>query len=456
MTSAARFMLATTFALALAGEAAHASPPVAEAADALMLNLVERKLFQGAVVVGRGGQIEYAAGFGFADIERRIPFTPETPSDGASIAKTFTAAALLLVISERRIDLETPVRNILPEYPHAATRLRHLLAHSAGLPDYEWLDPPRSAPGEVRTNASHVALVARDAPAPAFSPGTAFTYDNTAYDVAALVVERITGTSYADFLAQRFSRPLDLDIFLRPPRFNDWPGNRTRGYRRTASGWRDHDAQDLEGFYGAANIYLSARDLYRWVAGYRRVVGPQTTLAAVTPARLDDGRTTGITLGSWYVSPDRSRRYYTGHHNGFFCFGYADDASELAVAWVANDAPPPWLQPALSRALIAIAEGRKHERPVAPPSTAAATDPSGIYRIANVGEVAARRDGKRLLVRLREVEYDAFPVARGVHYVPGLDAYLRFATASNGTVFLSWDSVFVVALAVPRTNSFKR
>jgi len=455
MSCAVHFMLATTLTLALAGELALASQPVAGTADALMRDLVERKLFQGAVVVGRGGQIEYAAGFGFADVERRIPFTPATPSDGASIAKIFTAAALLLVTSERRIDLETPVRDILPEYPHAATRLRHLLAHSAGLPDYEWLDPPRSAPGDVRTNASHLALVGRDAPAPAFVPGKAYAYDNVAYDVAAMVVERITGSTYADFVAQRFVRPLDLDIFLRPARFSDWPGNRTRGYRRTASGWRDHDAHDLEGFYGADNIYLSARDLYRWVAGYRRVVGPETILAAVTPARLDDGRTTGITLGSWYVSPDRSRRYYTGHHNGFFCFGYADDARELAVAWVANDAPPPWLQPALSRALIAVAEGRKPERPVPPPSTAA-TDPSGIYRIADVGEVAVRRDGKRLLIRLREVEYDAFPVARGVHYVPGLDAYLRFATSSNGTVFLAWDSVFVVAPAVARSSPVKR
>lgn len=446
-------ILATT--LAFVGELALASQSLAESADALMRDLVERKHFQGAVVLGRGGRIEYAAGFGFADVERRIPFTPGTPSDGASIAKTFTAAALLLVASERKIDLETPVRDILPEYPHAATRLRHLLAHSAGLPDYEWLDPPRSAPAAVRTNASHLDLVARGAPAPSFTPGTAFTYDNVAYDMAAMVVERITGSSYADFVAQRFARPLDLELFVRPARFADWSGNRTRGYRRTASGWRDYDAHDLEGFYGAANIYLSARDLYRWVAGYRRVVGPETMRATVTPARLDDGRTTGISLGSWFVSPDRSRRYYTGHHNGYYCFGYADDARDLAVAWIANDAPPSWLQPALSRALIDIAEGRRPERPVAPSPGIAVVNPAGIYRVADVGEVAVRRDGKRLLVRLRELEYDAFPVARGVHYIPGLDAYLRFTNAPDGTVFLSWDSVFVVAPSVARAGPLK-
>jgi CubicO group peptidase (beta-lactamase class C family) len=424
-----------------------ASPPqpIAQPADGLMRDLAQRNRFQGAVVMGRGDQIEYAKGFGFADIERQLPFTPDTPTDGASMAKTFTAAALLMLVNEGRIDLETPVRSILPEYPHARTRVRHLLAHSAGLVDYEWLDL-RVTPGEPRTNLSHLALVARDAPEPNFEPGSAFSYDNVAYDVAAMVIERSSGLSYAEVIAQRFSRPLKLAAFVRPARFADWQEPRTRGYRRTAAGWKDHDAHDHEGFHGGANIYLSARDLYRWAAGYSGVVGAATRRAAEAPARLDDGRTTGITWGSWYVSADGRKRYYTGSHNGFFCFGYADETRNVAIAWVANDAPPSWLQPALSRALIAIVEGRAPEPLVAPPAADPTLDPSGSYRVSEVGEVTVRHDGQQLGVRLRGVEYQGFPVARGVHYVPGLDAYLRFASVPQGQVSMSWDSVFV---AVP-------
>lgn len=420
-------------------------PPVAQRADALMRDLVQRDRFQGAVVMGRGGQVEYAAGFGFADIERQLPFTPDTPTDGASMAKTFTAAALLMLVEEGRIDLETPVRDILPEYKHAKTRVRHLLAHSAGLFDYDWFDP-RVTPGEPRTNSSHLALLARDAPVPNFEPGSAFTYDNVAYDVAAMVIERSAGSSYAKVIAERFSRPLKLAAFVRPARFADWQGPRTRGYRRTAEGWKDYDAHDLEGFHGGANIYLSARDLYRWVDGYSGVVGAATSRAAVAPARLDDGRSTGISLGSWYVSAGGKRRYYTGSHNGFFCFGYADETRNIAIAWVANDAPPSWLQPALSRALIAIAEGRTPEPLVAPPAADPTLDPSGRYRVSEVGEVSVRRDGQQLRVRLNGVEYQGFPVARGVHYVPGVDAFLRFASVPQGQIHLSWDSVLV---AVP-------
>ncbi len=132
-------------------------PTLAQGADALMRPLVAQDRFQGAVAIMRRGLVEYAAGFGFADVERRIAFTADTPMDAASIAKPLTAA-LLMLAQEGRVDLDAAVTSLLPAYPHRQTRLRHLLAHSAGLPDYDGFDPPRSPAGSVRTNASHLAL----------------------------------------------------------------------------------------------------------------------------------------------------------------------------------------------------------------------------------------------------------------------------------------------------------
>lgn len=426
-----------------------AGATIAGPADALMRELAGRQRFQGAVVIGQGGRITYSAGFGLADITRQRPFTPDTPTDGASIAKTFTAAALLMLVEEGRLGLETPVHELLSAYPHRRTRVRHLLAHSAGLPDYEWLDS-RVTPDQPRTNAGHLALVARDAAAPGFEPGTAYAYDNLAYDVAALLIERCTGLPYAEVVAQRFFRPLGLSAFVRPARFADWTGERTRGYRRTTEGWKDHDALDFEGFHGGANIYLSARDLCLWAAGHRRILGPAAMARGLTPAWLDDGRRTGISLGSWYVSASGRQRYYTGSHNGFFCFSHADDARGLAIAWVANDAPPAWLQPALSRALVAVAEGRTPERLEAPPPADPAVDPTGTYHVQDVGSVEVRRIGRQLWLRLKAVDYQGFAVARGVHYVPGHDAYVRFAASAQGPVTMGWSSVWVNAPAVPR------
>lgn len=401
--------------------------------------------------MGRAERIEYAAGFGFADVARRIPFSPDTPTDGASIAKTFTAAALLRLASDGKVDLETRVREILPEYPHATTRIRHLLAHSAGLPGYEWLDS-RVAAGAPRTNASHLAVVRREAPAPAFTPGTAFSYDNVAYDVLAMVIERITGRSYRAVVAEYFTTPLGMQAFVRPARFADWKGTRTRGYQRTARGLVAYDAFELEGFHGAANIYLSAHDLQKWAAGHRRAVGAATSRQAVAPSRLDDGRTTGISLGSWYVADSGARRYYTGHHNGFFNVAYVDDARALSVAWVANDAPAPWLQPALTRALIAIAEGRTPERLVPPTPSATLSDVSGRYHVPSIGAVLVRQQGTHVIVRVRSVDYEAFDVGDTTFYIPGADAYVRFAPTRGNGVSMSWSAVFAVARDVLRAS----
>lgn len=427
------------------------TPSLADRADALMRPLAAQDRFQGAVVILRGGRVAYAAGFGWADVERRSPFGPDTPMDGASLAKPFTATALLMLAHEGRLDLDAPVSSLVPNYPHRATRLRHLIAHSAGLPDYGWFDPPRSPEGSVRTNASHLGLLAREAPPPAFLPGSAYQYDNLAFDVAAMAIEKVTGQPYPEVIAQRFFRPLGLGAFVRPARLSEWPVPRTRGYRRTPDGWKDHDAFDLEGFHGAANIVLSARDLARWMDGYRRVVGDTVARAATRPARLDDGRATGMARGGWYATSDGERRYYNGHHNGFYSFGYADDARGIAVAWMSNDTSPAWLRTPLSRALVAVAEGRDPER-IAPPAGPAevVADPSGRYRLAVVGEVAVRLDGERLFVNVGAVDHEAFPVARGVRYLPGRDATLRFAGTPQGGVTLSWDSIFATPPPAPR------
>lgn len=434
-------------ALVLAGCAS--TPPIEARLDALLEDLHRRDLFQGAVVVGREGEAPYARGFGYADVALGVPFTPHTMTDGGSIAKTFTAAALAVLADEGRVDLDAPVRRYVPAFPHAATRVRHLLSHSAGLPGYEWTDA-QAAPGEVRTNASHVAAIVRAGRSPDFTPGTSFAYDNVAYGVAALVVESAAGTPYPGYLEARFWRPLGIHAFVRPARLVDHPQPRTRGYARTAQGLRDNDAEDLEGFYGGNNVYLSALDHYRWARGFDSVVGPRVAADSRRLATLDDGRATGLSRLSWYLSGDGERRYYLGHHNGFHGVAYSDRARGIALSYVANDTPPPWLQSALARALIAVAEGREPERLVAPDAIDAIEPADGVYAVEEVGDVVVRRDGRRLFATIGGVEYRAFRVDAHTHYVPGVDGYLRFRRDAGGEPLLEWDSILRVARAPRR------
>jgi CubicO group peptidase (beta-lactamase class C family) len=234
-------------------------PRIAAAADSLLGNLHRRGLFGGAVVLARGGREVYARGFGAANAAAGVAFTPDTPVDGASVAKPFTAAAVHMLAREGKLRLDDPVRRHLPEYPHAATTVRHLLSHSAGLPGYAFFEPfiPK---GTVLTTPRFLEVLRQRDVAPAFAPGTRFRYDNMGFDVAALLVERVTGETWEGFLRRRVFGPLGMDpAFLRPARLADWRGVRTMSYRRAGDSLVVHDVFDDEGFYGSANLYLSAR-----------------------------------------------------------------------------------------------------------------------------------------------------------------------------------------------------
>jgi CubicO group peptidase (beta-lactamase class C family) len=121
----------------LAAAVAGAQPPaerVRQAADSLLEALHARGYFNGAVVLGRGDEEIYARSFGAANIRAGAASTPDTPADGGSIAKTFTAAAVLMLEEKGKLRLDDLVTRHIPEYPHGETRVRDLLTHSAGLP----------------------------------------------------------------------------------------------------------------------------------------------------------------------------------------------------------------------------------------------------------------------------------------------------------------------------------
>ena len=428
--------------LALACTAAAASEDRCATAKGLVAELAARGLFQGAFVMDLGGGAPPCEGaHGYADAERGVPFTPRTPSDGGSIAKTMTAAAILRLDAQGRLELDAPVRRYLPSYPHAATRVRHLIAHSAALPGYDWFDE-RFGIGALRSNAAQLEAIAKAGLEPRFPPGTAFAYDNAAYDAAALVVEAVSGIPYANYLEREFFVPLGMrDAFVRPARLADFPGARTRGYRRGKDGQIPFDAIEGEAFHGGGNVYASAADLQRWAAAFARNDPIVATAArhARSRARLANGHPTGLSLSSWYSDAAAARHYYTGHHQGFYAMAYWDARSARSFAFVANQLLPSWLEAQLGRALAAIVEGKPHDVPEAPE---AGPPPRGTSRwsVEGVGQVhVAPGKGRRLLVTLAAVEYEAFPAGAGTWYVPGLDARLHWDKSGR----LVWNTVFV-------------
>jgi N-acyl-D-amino-acid deacylase len=278
--------------------------------DTLMTELYERGLFNGAVVVGRGDEILYERGFGLANVAEGVPFTPNTPSNGASLGKTLTGAAILMLHEDGRIDLDDPVTKYLPEFPYPEITVHHLITHSSGLhPDnvyFMFLAPEV----DTWTNEGLLEILIEHKPPLAFPPGSAFVYSGAGFNMAAILMERVTGTSYASFLQERIFDPLKMDSsFLPPAKGSDWPGVRTLAYRRADDGTLElTDQSDNRQVYGQGRLHYSARDLYRWVTSFytNPVLSESALQAGLAPPVLGE-HPSGLNLWNWnYPANTRS------------------------------------------------------------------------------------------------------------------------------------------------------
>lgn len=431
-------LLITACALAACAATPPGDDALARRVDGLIAAAADAPAFSGAVVLARQGRVVYARGFGMANHEAGVAFTPDTPTDGASLAKTFTAAGVLWLANDGRVDLDAPVTRYVPAYPHAATTVRQLLAHSNGLPDYAFFDP-HFAPDALRTTARLLRVLAKELPAPSFAPGSRFEYSNVGYDAAAAVIEAMTGQDYPRFVAERFFTPLGMRAsFARPGRLADWRGVRTMGYRWRDGAWQLHDVFDNEAFYGASNLYFSANDLSRWASAQAAGSAvPPAVAAAGRQHPLIAGRPSSITLASWYCDDDGQRCHYTGSYNAFHSLVYFDRASGDSAVMVSNGTLPAERTINLQRELVAALAGA----PAQPdPATGFIrfddkTRPTvaGTYRGEGLGTLRLRAQPTadapgRLSAQIDNgPAFAVFPVSRDWFYMPGTDYWLAFS-----------------------------
>lgn len=425
--------LLAVLAMALAGCATRPDEArVARLADRVVDEIAASADFNGAVVLMRDGRVVYERAAGLAERSPDRPFTVDTPSDGGSLAKTLTAAALWELAAEGRLSLDDPVTRHLPDYPYAGQTLRDLVAHRNGLPDYDVFEAELKA-RRVLYTPDLLALTAQRQPQPQRPAGIAVEYSNLGFDVAALVVERITGRPIAAFWRERYFTPLGLQgMFARPARFADFPVPRTVGYRRDGTAWVPNDSFDGEGFVGASNVHASARDWARWGDAFARgrVMPAERLEAGLRQPMLASGMDSRLTMLSWYCDGAARRCHYTGAYNGFYAQVWWDRAERTALAYVSNSTLPPWRCARLTRDLIDALAGREPppER-VTPLAVPRAELPrwTGRYRSPTLGEVALALDGTRLVVRVGDGEpATAFALPGGVRYAPTLDLWLAF------------------------------
>ena len=192
--------------------------------DAYFAPLVRSNEFAGAVLIARGDRVLFEKGYGMANAELAVPNSPTTMFRIASITKTFTAAAIVMLAERGALRYSDSLSTYLPDFPNGnRITIRHLLLHSSGVanPNYGEIATTRLSLNQLIGQFKNKPLL--------FEPGTRGQYSNAGYILLAAVIERASGMSYAEFIRRNISAPLGLRSTV-PDRQDDVLPNRASGY----------------------------------------------------------------------------------------------------------------------------------------------------------------------------------------------------------------------------------
>lgn len=255
----------------------------------------------GAVIgVVDRGKVVFERAYGMADLSFGIPFGANTPTNIGSVTKQFTAMSILLLQNDGLLSLDDEVRKHIPELPDFGkpVTLRNLLNHTGGFREIYNLLPMTGRAGEDHIDRDEAIRIVQRQPELQASPDTEYNYNNTGYILLSMVVERVSGRTFPEFMKERIFEPLGMnDTRVKYSQGEIIPGASTPYVPADGGGWRI--AQDLAASAGAGGIYTTFRDMTKWMLNYRdATVGGREAIELLTTRNvLANGDTTGYGLG---------------------------------------------------------------------------------------------------------------------------------------------------------------
>ncbi len=292
--------------------AASMTVPLSQADEATSKNLDEYMTalddagqFSGTVLVARGDTILLSKGYGMANNEFSVPNTPQTVFPIASNTKQFTAAAIMKLQEQGRLNITDPVTDYIPDAPRwKDIRIYNLMNHTSGIP---------SLGGYCITDSADIALpelVKRFADLPlTFEPGEGYAYSNNGYTTLSYIIEQASGLSYDDYLMENFFLPLEMTS-TGPDNARDVFPNRASGYNTMDGKQIHYDLLNIHNLYGAGSLHSTTEDLFLWERAFHTpgVILTSPSLDAMT--EYDYGIASG-------VMNNRTSIGFSGHVLGF-------------------------------------------------------------------------------------------------------------------------------------------
>jgi len=233
--------------------------------DELMTKISENQQFNGSVLVAENGRVIYKKGFGYANMDWKIPNKPDTKFRIGSITKQFVAMQIMQLVEEGKIKLDGKLIDYLPEYRKNTGEkitIHHLLTHTSGIPSYTglpgfWSDSTRN-PYEIDYMVKNFHSGDLE-----FEPGSDYKYNNTGYFLLAVIIEKVSGKSFKENLQERIIKPVNMknsDV----DRNVEILENKANGYFKQLTGYVNEPYFYMRNVLGAGDMYSTVEDLYLW------------------------------------------------------------------------------------------------------------------------------------------------------------------------------------------------
>lgn len=291
-----------------------------------------------AVAIYRGGQVVHSRGYGYANLEHRIPITPRSVFHVASVSKQFTAFAVALLAREGKLRLDADIRTYLPYLPdfgHTIT-VDDLIRHTSGLrDDLHSLAERGGANLFEQQQALNLVMRQRGLN---FAPRTEALYCNVGYELLAEIVAAVSGKSYRQFVTERIFQPLGMRRTLIHERIDEVVPGRAESYVEDPSGgWRR--APLNYAIYGSTGQHMTVEDMTRWISNFRQpLVGDAALIAQLAkPGSLRDGTAVSYGFGLWrWEFAGHEAIMHTGSDAGFRAIFAYFPAEDFAVVIFCN------------------------------------------------------------------------------------------------------------------------
>jgi D-alanyl-D-alanine carboxypeptidase len=347
-------------------------PELSERVDVMARMALSRPVAGISVAVARDGKVVFARGYGLANLEHAVAVTPNTVFHIASISKNILAAVVLQLADEGKLRLDDDVTRYVPDAPTHGRHItvRQLLNHTSGI--YSFTSLPEAENNE-RFDLTHEQVLGliKDRPLD-FEPGTSWRYDNSAFYLAGMVVERVTKQEYGEYVREQIFKPLGMnsaslcDAHMVTPHL--------------ASGYEvDHGTFVNPSFlswklpFAAGAVCATAEDLLKWQAGLDagRVLSASSLRLMRTATKLNDATSIDYGLGTRFGSLDGHRMLgHTGSGGGFNAVleSFPDDHLTIVVLMNSRSGAGPSLAlgAAIARAMLGLPEKKTlRDSPVA-------------------------------------------------------------------------------------------